>query len=145
MNRLSLGLWGFQRRCQSSAATLPLTYLLRFLIGQSRLTNQFVSAPDRAPPYGQADGQGAAYLMDLYRHLHQRVHQPEGPLKLVVHTVDREILFASVRTDGPDPVRGREPRWGRDPPILYREKRNSLTFHFNFLAVELLVADPVET
>nr|CAG4641586.1 EOG090X03TW [Eurycercus lamellatus] len=66
---------------------------VRHFLYKSRLFAQFMSV-GVAPPYHHEQGQ--MYLMDLYRHLHGRMHSPSRPLKLVCHTVEKEILFGWV-------------------------------------------------
>ena len=68
---------------------------VRHFLYKSRSSAQFTCAGPSSPPYQTEAGQ--QHLMDLYRHLHGRLHLPSRPLKLVCHTVDKEILFGTVR------------------------------------------------
>ncbi|KAG9270027.1 hypothetical protein AMEX_G14937 [Astyanax mexicanus] len=54
---------------------------------------QFTS-PEVEAPY--ATGEERVRLMDLYRHLHSRIHSSSRPLKLLYHSTQRETLLAWV-------------------------------------------------
>ncbi|XP_036433968.1 vacuolar fusion protein MON1 homolog B isoform X1 [Colossoma macropomum] len=54
---------------------------------------QFTS-PDVEAPYSTEEEQ--IYLMDLYWHLHSRIHSTSRPLKLLYHATQRETLLAWV-------------------------------------------------
>nr|CAG4638358.1 EOG090X03TW [Cyclestheria hislopi] len=63
---------------------------IRHLLYKYKAISQFTSC-SFYPPYHHE--QGRAYLMDLYRHIHGRMHLPARNLKLICHTTDKEILF----------------------------------------------------
>ena len=60
---------------------------------KSRLSAQYTNSYN-GPPYQHETGQ--LYLMDLYRHVHGRMHSPSRPLKMMCHTAEKEILFGLV-------------------------------------------------
>lgn len=66
---------------------------IRHFLYKSRSSAQFTNA-NLGPPY-QHD-QGKFYLMDLYRHIHGRMHLPSRPLKIMCHTAEKEVLFGLV-------------------------------------------------
>nr|CAG4647791.1 EOG090X03TW [Moina brachiata] len=66
---------------------------IRHFLYKSRTSAQFTSS--NLPPIYQSD-QGQQYLMDLYRHVHGRIHSSSRPLKLLCHTSEKEIMFAWV-------------------------------------------------
>lgn len=37
--------------------------------------------------------------MDLYRHVHGRMHSQSRPLKIMCHTAEREVLFGLVMSN----------------------------------------------
>ena len=37
--------------------------------------------------------------MDLYRHVHGRMHSQSRPLKIMCHTAEREVLFGLVKSN----------------------------------------------
>jgi hypothetical protein len=57
------------------------------------LSAQYTNS-NNGPPYQHEQGQ--LYLMDLYRHVHGRMHSPSRPLKMMCHTAEKEILFGLV-------------------------------------------------
>nr|CAG4646153.1 EOG090X03TW [Macrothrix elegans] len=77
----------FQNQCQLGFADV------RHFLYKSRSSAQYTNAPI-TPPYQNEQGQ--QYLMDLYRHIHGRMHASLRPLKLLCHTAEKEVLFGSV-------------------------------------------------
>ncbi|XP_057369536.1 protein SAND-like [Daphnia carinata] len=66
---------------------------VRHFVYKSRLSAQYTHA-NNGPPYQHEQGQ--LYLMDLYRHMHGRMHSASRPLKTMCHTTEKEILFGLV-------------------------------------------------
>ncbi|KAI9559059.1 Vacuolar fusion protein MON1-like protein A [Daphnia sinensis] len=66
---------------------------VRHFVYKSRLSAQYTNA-NNGPPYQHEQGQ--LYLMDLYRHMHGRMHSASRPLKTMCHTTEKEILFGLV-------------------------------------------------
>ena len=66
---------------------------VRHFLYKSKFSAQYTDA-NIGPPYQNEQGQ--LYLLDLYRHLHGRLHSPSRPLKLILHTAEKEILLGSV-------------------------------------------------
>nr|CAG4639913.1 EOG090X03TW [Daphnia pulex] len=66
---------------------------IRHFVYKSRLSAQYTYS-NNGPPYQHEQGQ--LYLMDLYRHVHGRMHSPSRPLKMMCHTAEKEILFGLV-------------------------------------------------
>lgn len=67
---------------------------VRHFLYKSRSSAQYTNA-NNGPPYQNEQGQ--LYLMELYRHVHGRMHSPSRPLKIMCHTAEKEILFGVVR------------------------------------------------
>nr|CAG4642417.1 EOG090X03TW [Evadne anonyx] len=66
---------------------------IRHFLYKNRSSAQFASC-NVASPYRGEDGH--QHLMDLYRHIHGRMHLPSRSLKLVCHTAEKEVLFGWV-------------------------------------------------
>nr|CAG4643112.1 EOG090X03TW [Ilyocryptus agilis] len=66
---------------------------VRHFLYKSRSSAQYTNSNVGLPYHHE---QGQLYLMDLYRHIHGRMHSPSRPLKILCHTAEKEILFGSV-------------------------------------------------
>nr|CAG4650865.1 EOG090X03TW [Simocephalus serrulatus] len=66
---------------------------VRHFLYKSRSSAQYTNA-NNGPPYQHE--QGKLYLMDLYRHVHGRMHSPARPLKMICHTAEKEVIFGLV-------------------------------------------------
>jgi len=69
---------------------------IRHFIYKSRSLAQFASCNVTSPYRGE---DGHQHLMNLYRHIHGRMHLPSRSLKLVCHTTEKEVLYGWVTSN----------------------------------------------